>query len=81
MSSAADKIERIIKGSELADMDEAGIQQAIDIGIHTERESIRVYSELLEIHNAGFVLVLSRIIEEEKQHQDRLEKLKAERLR
>jgi rubrerythrin len=80
MSSVADKIESIIKGSELVAMDEADIKQAIDIGIHNERESIRVYSELLEIKDAGFTAVINRIIEEEKHHWDQLEKLKAERL-
>jgi rubrerythrin len=80
MSSAADKIESIIKGSELVDMDEANIKRAIDIGIHNERESIRVYSEFFKIKNAGFILVLNRIIEEERKHQNQLEKLKSERL-
>jgi rubrerythrin len=80
MSSVADKIERIIKGSELVDIGEADIIQAIDIGIHTERESTRAYSELLKIKNAGFSLVLNRVIEEEKNHQNRLERLKAELL-
>jgi rubrerythrin len=80
MSSMADEIESTIRGAELVSMGEADIKQAIDIGIHTERESIRAYSELLEIKYAAFSLVLNRIIEEEKKHQNWLEKLKAELL-
>jgi rubrerythrin len=80
MSTAVRKIQAIIKGSELVNMDEMSLKQALDIGISNEREAIRIYSELLTISNPEFIMVVRKVIEEERKHQAILENLKAQRL-
>jgi rubrerythrin len=80
MSNVVDKLRLIMKGSELVNMDEANLKQALDIGIYNEREAIRIYSELLVISHPGFNVVIRRVVEEEKKHLSALENIKAQRL-
>jgi len=80
MSAVVDRLKRGIAGSELLDMDGATLKEALDIGIHTERETIRVYTELLGIQFPELAKVLPRVIDEEKKHLASLENLKAKLL-
>jgi rubrerythrin len=77
MSDTANKLQTAMRGSELVDMNEATLKQALDIGIHNEQQAIMVYSELLTIAHPGFATVIKNIIEEERRHQSDLESLKA----
>lgn len=52
------------------------IQEALDIAINVEEESIRVYSEMHDVYIAKFHLVLSAIIDEEKRHLKKLREVK-----
>lgn len=78
LSSVTEKLKNIIKGSELVDMKGATMNQALGIGIHNEKESIRIYSELLGIRYSGFAKILRKIIDEEKEHLAILEKMQVQ---
>jgi len=80
MSIVVAKLRNVMQGTELVNMDEANLKQALDIGIYNEREAIRIYSELLTISQPGFNVIIQRIVEEEKKHLSALENIKAQRL-
>lgn len=80
MSTAVQKVQAAMKGSELVNMDGVSLRQALDIGIQNEQEAIRVYSELLTIKNPEFNMIVKKIIEEEQKHFAILKNLKAHRL-
>jgi rubrerythrin len=80
MMRTVGKIQASLKGSELVNMDEVGLKQALDIGIQNEREAIRIYSELLTLSNLEFTMIVRKVIEEERKHLTVLENLKAQRL-
>jgi rubrerythrin len=80
MFRVVSKIQASLKGSELVNMDEANLKQALDIGIFNEREAIRVYSDLLAIAQPEFTMIVRKVIEEERKHLVLLENLKASRL-
>ena len=80
MSLVVAKLRNVMQGTQLVNMDEANLKQALDIGIYNEREAIRIYSELLTISQPGFNVIIQRIVEEEKKHLSALENIKAQRL-
>jgi rubrerythrin len=80
MFRAVSKIQAVMKGSELVNMDEASLKEALNIGILNEREAIRAYSELLTLSNPEFTMIVRKVIEEERKHLIALENLKAQRL-
>ena len=52
------------------------IREALDIAIHAEEESIRIYTEMYNVYIAKFHAVLLAIIDEEKRHLKKLIKTK-----
>lgn len=80
MNVAVTKLRQTMKGSELVDMGEVDLAQAIKIGIYNEKEAIRIYSSLLEIDHAKLGIVIKRIIAEEGRHLLALENMKRARL-
>lgn len=76
MSAAAGELTHSISGAELVDMEGATLKEALDIGIHTEKETIRVYSQLLKIKYSELTKVLPGIIGEERKHLLVLEDMK-----
>jgi rubrerythrin len=80
MTLAVTTLRQIMKGSELVDMSDVNLGQAIRIAIHNEQEAIRVYSSLLEVANVEFNVVMTKIIAEERAHLAALEAMKKSRL-
>lgn len=80
MALVTAKLRDVMKGSELIDMRELNLGQAINIGIHNEREAVRAYSELLKVGHPEFNAVMKKVIGEEQDHLKALEDMKKQRL-
>lgn len=80
LHTVSEKLKAIIKDSELVDIGEVTLKNALDIGIHSEKESIRVYTELLGINCPEIALVVPKVILEEKKHLVLLQNMKLQRL-
>lgn len=80
LHAVAEELKAVIKGSQLVDISEVTLKDALDIGIHSEKESIRVYAELLDINCPEIALVVPKVILEEKKHLVLLQNMKLQRL-
>ena len=80
MQRETEMLKATIKGSRPMDISEVTLKNAFDIGIHSEKEAIRIYTELLSVKNPDIALVVPRVIMEEKKHLQMLETLKMQLL-
>ena len=80
MTAVTTKLRDAMKGSELIDMRDANLGQALNIGIHNEQEAIRSYAELLKVAHPGFNAMMERVIGEEQDHLKALVDMKNQRL-
>ncbi len=71
-----DKLKRLSFDMRMALRKQHDILEALDIGIHTEKETIEIYSSMYRVFIEKFHQVLLTIIKEEKKHLEDLSEVK-----
>jgi len=80
MRNCVDMLKKAIRNSEPLEIDEVDLGKAIDIGIRNEKDAIEIYSNLLNVFPHDLNKVISKIIDEEKEHLSKLLRIKGSRL-
>jgi rubrerythrin len=76
MQTHLNKLKRLAFNMRIAREKQLGIPETIDIAINTEKEAIKIYSQMYRAFIEKFHEVLLAIIKEEKKHLEMLNKVK-----